>query len=75
MLRIAVCDDDKDAVQIHKGIVEDCLRQYGSIGEIAAYTSSDNLLYDITEDSFFFDLILNFPSAASGYSTDFVVYL
>lgn len=58
MLRIAVCDDDKDAVQIHKGIVEDCLRQYGSIGEIAAYTSSDNLLYDITEDSFFFDLIL-----------------
>ncbi|WP_343082668.1 hypothetical protein [Blautia producta] len=49
--------------------------QYGSIGEIAAYTSSDNLLYDITEDSFFFDLILHFPSAASGYSTDFVVYL
>ena len=38
--------------------MEDCLRQYGSIGEIAAYTSSDNLLYDITEDSFFFDLIL-----------------
>ena len=31
MLRIAVCDDDKDAVQIHKGIVEDCLRQYGSM--------------------------------------------
>lgn len=58
MLHIAVCDDDKIAVQSHKQIAEDCLRQCGSAGEIGAYTNSDNLLYDITEDKFFFDLIL-----------------
>ena len=58
MLHIAVCDDDMSAVQSHKLITEECLRQYGSIGKIATYTNSDNLLYDITEDKFFFDLIL-----------------
>lgn len=58
MLHIAVCDDDKTAVQSHKQNAEDCLRQCGSAGEIATYTNSDNLLYDITEDKFFFDLIL-----------------
>lgn len=58
MLHIAVCDDDKGAVQTHKEIAENCLRQCGSVGEITTYTTSDNLLYDITEDHFFFDLIL-----------------
>ena len=32
--------------------------QSGSAGKIAVYTTSGNLLYDITEDGFFFDLIL-----------------
>ena len=58
MLRIAICDDDSAAVQSNRSIAEDCLKQCGSAGEIAAYTHSDNLLYDITEDGFFFDLIL-----------------
>lgn len=58
MLHIAVCDDDMSAVQSHRLIAEDCLRQCGSAGEIVTYTDSDNLLYDITEDKFFFDLIL-----------------
>lgn len=58
MLRIAICDDDNSAVAIHKKIVKNCLLQCGSAGEIAAYTTSENLLYDITEDQFFFDLIL-----------------
>lgn len=58
MLRIAICDDDSAAVQSHQKTAEDCLKQCGSIGEIIAYTHSDNLLYDITEDKFFFDLIL-----------------
>ena len=58
MLRIAICDDDSAAVRSNQKITEDCLKQCGSIGEIAAYTHSDNLLYDITEDGFFFDLIL-----------------
>ncbi|MDE6129321.1 MAG: LytTR family DNA-binding domain-containing protein, partial [Lachnospiraceae bacterium] len=58
MLRIAVCDDDKSAVLSHRQIAEECLRQCGSVGEIADYTDSSNLLYDITEDKLFFDLIL-----------------
>ncbi len=58
MLKIAVCDDDQAAVQVHRDITEICLRQCGSAGKIELYTDSDNLLYDITEDHFFFDLIL-----------------
>ena len=58
MLHIAICDDDKNAVQSHTQITKACLKECESAGEIAAYTSSDNLLYDITEDQFFFDLIL-----------------
>lgn len=58
MLRIAVCDDDDAAVQMHKEIAKSCLKQCGSMGEIEVYTASSNLLYDITEDRFFFDLIL-----------------
>jgi len=58
MLRIAICDDDKSAVLLHRQIAEECLRQCGSVGEIATYISGDNLLYDITEDKFYFDLIL-----------------
>lgn len=58
MLHIAVCDDEKDAIQIHKKITEDCLKQCKSAGKITAYTVSDHLLCDITEDGFFFDLIL-----------------
>ncbi len=58
MLHIAICDDDKAAVESHKDITENCLKNCGSIGKVEAYTSSDNLLYDITEDGFFFDLIL-----------------
>ncbi len=58
MLRIAVCDDEEKAVSLHKKITEECLRRCGSMGEIFTYTTSENLLYDITEDHFFFDLIL-----------------
>lgn len=58
MLRIAICDDDGNAVATHKNIAESCLSQSKSIGEIITYTSSENMLYDITEDGFFFDLIL-----------------
>ena len=58
MLRIAICDDDNNAVETHKKIAENCLMQSGSAGKIAVYTTSGNLLYDITEDGFFFDLIL-----------------
>ena len=58
MLHIAICDDDERAVCSHRKIAEECLTQSSSAGEISTYTASDNLLYDITEDGFFFDLIL-----------------
>ena len=58
MLHIAICDDDSSAVAEHKKITEACLLQCGSAGKITTYTASDNLLYDITEDGFFYDLIL-----------------
>lgn len=58
MLRIAICDDDKITVESHRNITENCLKDCGSIGEIETYITSDNLLCDITEDGFFFDLIL-----------------
>lgn len=58
MLRIAICDDDISAVAAHKKIAEACFMQRGSAGKITSYTASGNLLYDITEDGFFFDLIL-----------------
>ena len=58
MLRIAICDDEMEMVESHKSVVEDCLRQCDEIGEITTYTVSDNLLYDVSEDQFYYDLIL-----------------
>ena len=58
MLRIAVCDDDSAAVSANQRAAEEALKQCGSLGEVITYTDSKNLLYDITEDGFFFDLIL-----------------
>ena len=58
MLRIAVCDDDKTVVQSNREITENCLKQCGSMGNIEVYTTSSNLLCDITEDKVFYDLIL-----------------
>ena len=58
MLHIAICDDDKATVESHKNIMENYLKDCGSIGKIETYITSDNLLYDITEDKLFFDLIL-----------------
>lgn len=58
MLRIAICDDEKELVAEHKSVVEECLRQCNEIGEIETYTLPDNLLCDITEEQFYYDLIL-----------------
>lgn len=58
LVRIAICDDDKEAVKSHGDIVKDCLRSCGTGYEIATYTQSSNLLFDITDDHFFYDLIL-----------------
>lgn len=58
MLHIAICDDEEEMVRKNAGITEECLQSVRSAGKITTYTQSDNLLYDITEDAFFFDLIL-----------------
>lgn len=58
MLHIAICDDDREAVENHKNMTEHCLKDCGSIGKIETYITSDNLLCDIVEDRLFFDLIL-----------------
>ncbi|WP_073109948.1 LytR/AlgR family response regulator transcription factor [Hespellia stercorisuis] len=58
MIQIAICDDEEAAVFLHEGIVKKCLQEGGIGHKITTYMHSDNLLYDITEDGFFYDLIL-----------------
>lgn len=58
MIRIAICDDEERAVALHEKIVKDSLQTQGIGCEITTYTQSRNLLYDITDDGFFYDLIL-----------------
>ena len=58
MVRIAICDDEKEAVTRHAELVRNTLRECGIGFEIETYTRSDNLFYDITDDHFFFDLLL-----------------
>ena len=57
MLHIAICDDEETTVKSNALITQECLNESGFAGEIHTYTKSDNLLYDITEDRFFYDLI------------------
>ena len=58
MVKIAICDDEEKAVALHERIVKACLQSQGIGYEITTYTQSRNLLYDITDDGFFYDLIL-----------------
>lgn len=58
VIRIAICDDEEKAVALHERIVKACLQAQGIGYEITTYTQSRNLLYDVTDDGFFYDLIL-----------------
>lgn len=58
VIKIAICDDEEKAVALHEKIVKDCLQACGIGNEITTYSQSSNLLYDIIDDGFFFDLIL-----------------
>lgn len=58
VIKIAICDDEEKAVALHEKIVRACLQAQGVGYEITTYTQSRNLLYDISDDAFFFDLIL-----------------
>ena len=58
LVRIAICDDEKEAVTLHEEIIKDSLQSCGIGYEITTYTYSSNLLSDIAEDGFFYDLLL-----------------
>ena len=58
MIRIAICDDEQRAVALHEKIVRSSLQACGIGCEITTYLESRNLLCDITEDGFFYDLIV-----------------
>lgn len=58
MIKIAICDDEKDAIALHEKIVKSSLQACGIGYEITTYTHSRNLLCDIIDDSSYFDLIL-----------------
>lgn len=59
MLRIAVCDDEKSLAEKNKTVLETALAELCVSAEITIYTDSRNLLYDITEDDFHYDLLLS----------------
>lgn len=58
MIKIAICDDEADAVSLHESIVKRCLQSIHIGYDITTYNQSSNLLYDITDDHYFYDLIL-----------------
>ncbi len=58
MLRIAICDDDSNVVEAHAKVAEESIKKCMAAADVTTYTSSENLLYDITEDKYFYDLIL-----------------
>lgn len=58
LIKIAICDDEERAVTLAEKIVKTCLQVQGIGYEVTTYTQSRNLLYDITDDGFFYDLIL-----------------
>ena len=58
VIKVAICDDEEKAVALHEQIVRKCLQSEGIGYEITTYTQSRNLIYDITDDGFFYDLIL-----------------
>jgi len=58
LIRIAICDDEKEAVTLHEEMVKESLKSCGIGYEITTYTHSSNLFSDITDDGFFYDLIL-----------------
>lgn len=58
MIQIAICDDEESAVVLHEKIVKSSLLKCGIGCTITAYTKSTNLLFDIVDDGYFYDLIL-----------------
>lgn len=58
MIQLAICDDDEEIVMFQKEVIQNVLRSCKNKYAITTYTHGHNLLYDIIEDGFFFDLLL-----------------
>lgn len=58
MIRLAICDDDAQAVAAHRTLAEQALSGAGYGVMVETYTKSESLLADICEDGRAFDLIL-----------------
>ena len=58
MVRIAICDDETDAAARNETICRASLRSQGISHEITLYSQSRNLLADIADDQYFYDLII-----------------
>ena len=58
MIRIAVCDDEENTARLHQDKIREILSENRTVYETALYTRSDNLLSDIMEDGFFYDILL-----------------
>lgn len=57
MIRIAICDDDKNTILENQCRVKNILKEVNMLAEVVTYQSSEFLLYDIQENHFF-DLLL-----------------
>ena len=57
MIRIAICDDDKETLLKNETLLKAYLRKLNVIAEVETYISSAFLQYDIQENKFF-DLLL-----------------
>lgn len=59
MIRIAVCDDELMAAELAKALIESECRELGISAEVALYTDSGMLAYDIGEKRYFDMLFLD----------------
>ncbi|MBQ2886521.1 MAG: response regulator transcription factor [Alphaproteobacteria bacterium] len=58
MIKIAICDDEERMICGNESIVKETLQECGISFDITTYLRSSNLLADIAEDGFFYDLLL-----------------
>ena len=57
-LQIGICDDDSRMLSVYENAVRESLERCGCAGRLMSYQNSENLLWDVTEDGFHFDLLL-----------------
>ena len=43
MIQLAICDDEPQAVMLHRRLVEDALQAMGAAATVTPYTASENL--------------------------------